>query len=101
MNRRNILTVLGVAAVGTPALASEQIDSPIPGTPPQIPGLARPSNETQGRFAEALENAAKAVRSGEMTCLAMGIDSRVTLSEWMQHRVTFTFELGLPPKVVA
>jgi hypothetical protein len=100
MNRRNILTVLGVAAVGTPALASELIDTKVSDDAlPQIPGLALPSEETQKRFAEALEHAAAAVRSGEMTCLAMGIDSQVKLNEWMQHKVTFTFELGLKPVV--
>jgi hypothetical protein len=100
MNRRNILTVLGVAAVGTPALASEQIDSDVHDVP-HIPGVATPSPETQERFAQAMENAAAAVRSGEMTCLAMGVDSQVKLNEWMQHKVTFTFELGLKPKTLA
>jgi hypothetical protein len=101
MNRRNILTVLGVAAVGTPALASERIATDLGETPPTVPGIAMRSLETQIRFAEALEHAAAAVRRGELTCLAMDINSEVKLNEWMYHKVTFIFELGLePPKVV-
>lgn len=97
ISRRNILTVLGVAAVSTPALAAEHIENIelMKGAPRSIPGIATRSPETQERFAKALENAAAAIRSGEMGCHQMDINSTVKLGEWMEHKVTFTFELGM------
>ena len=100
LNRRNILAVLGVAAVSTPALAAEHIESHelIKNAPPSVPGVALASPETQERFARALASAAAAVQRGEMTCLQMDINSTVKINEWMEHKVTFTFELGMEPK---
>lgn len=97
INRRNILTVLGVAAASTPAFAAEKISSfeDVHGSPlpPYVPGVAMRNPETQELFAKALERAAAAIRRGEMDCTAMDINSKVALEEWMEHKVTFTFEL--------
>jgi hypothetical protein len=96
ISRRNILTVLGIAAAGAPAFASEQMNSPLFDTP-GVPGMAFRSLETQRRFAEALEKAAAAIRRGELYCCKMDIASEVKLEDWFEHKVTFTFELPMTP----
>lgn len=92
MNRRNILTVLGVAAASTPAFAAEKMNSYEDG-PRHVPGLTMYSPEAQELYAKALCEAAAAIRRGELSCIGMDIHSKVRPEEWMEHKVTFTFEL--------
>jgi hypothetical protein len=100
MNRRNILTILGLAAAGTPAMAAEQMDTL--GTellPPRVPGLMTRSEEAQKRIAAALEQMAAAIRAGELTGIKLEINSVVEFDNWIRHEVKVQCELSAPPAV--
>lgn len=95
--RRNILAILGLAAAATPVLATEKFDTAeFYNDPVGAPGLPMPGVLLQQRIAEALESAAAAVRSGELTGTRIKIKSDVKMDNWLEHKVTFTFELSPP-----
>lgn len=93
MNRRNILTLLGVAApasVAVEMLANPEIAN---GSPKGIPGVIMRSPEAQERFASMLEHMAKSIRRNDMACLQIRVESQADLDSWMKHRVIIDCEI--------
>lgn len=90
-NRRNILTMMGLAsasvAMGTDAIAED--------LGPPAPHLGRPHKGVQDKFAEALENMARAIRNKEMVVTKLSIDSVMDFKdpEWLSHNVTLNCEI--------
>ena len=107
MNRRNILTVLGLAGVTTPAVAIESLDTLHSSSPINIPkgvgGLMQGGQQTQELIAQTLEHMAEAIRNGRLTATDVEIVSKAGgMKDWMTHEIKFTCELGLhDPDAVA
>lgn len=97
--RRNILTILGLAAASTPAMSIESLDTlHLSNTPRSVPGLMQGMGHTgaQERIAKALENIAAALRSGEMSADKIEVISTAEVDNWMRHEVRIHCEIGLP-----
>jgi hypothetical protein len=98
-NRRNVLTILGLAGAVTPALAIESVDTLNDAAAPRtVPGLMMRSPETQNRIADALEEMAKAVRSAELIAMELKVESTAKFDNWMEHEIRIKFELAYPPE---
>jgi hypothetical protein len=95
-NRRNILTIIGLAGASTAAVAAEQFDSLSLEPSRVLPGLMRRSRETQERIASALENMARAIRNGELAGIRIEVNSVASFDEWMTHEVRVQCELSAP-----
>ena len=95
LNRRNILTILGLASANTAAVAAEKF-STLPSF--AAPSLMQPSLEAQEKIASALEHMAAAIRSGELTGIELNINSSVKMNQWIMHEVRIVCEVGDQPK---
>lgn len=95
-NRRNILTILGLAAASTPVVAAEALDTVNYDGHTPAPGLMLAGPEGQSKMATALDAMAAAVRNGELTALRLDVNSSVVVGEWMLHEIKFTCELTRP-----
>jgi len=88
--RRNILKVLGMTAVAGTVSTDTIAGNDSPGYPAiTVEG----SKQFQDRVAESLESLAKAIRSGEATALAIDVQSKLELNNWLQHEVKIRVEI--------
>lgn len=90
-NRRNILTMLGLASAGV-AVSTDAIAQNMG---PPAPALGAPHEGVQEKFAEAMENMAKAIRSGQLVVTKLSVDSVMDLNnpEWLSHNITMNCEI--------
>ena len=101
MNRRNILSILGLATVSSSTMSVESLDTLQEHDVRSVPGLMQSMNrrEVNERIAVALENMAKAIRSGEMFADKIEVISTATVDDWMRHEVRVHCEVALPDKI--
>lgn len=87
--RRNALTLLGLAGVASPALASDDY-RPDKGV--------HHGNETNlEKIAAAFDRLAKAIRAGEVSVNGMAINTKIEPDEMVEQVLTFRFYLPDPP----
>jgi len=88
-DRRNILKMLGLTAVGG-AVSTEAIGA---SSGEGYPAHAMRSVNLQERVAASLERLAAAIRRGDVAAMKIDVHSSVTMDDWLSHEIKVHVEI--------